>query len=374
MQVGSRVGPYEVLAKVGEGGMGEVYRATDTNLKRTVALKVLPEAVAADSDRLARFQREAEVLARLNHPNIAQIHGLEKSDAPGVAGVRALVMEFVEGPTLADHIARGPMALDVALPIAREIAAALEAAHEQGIVHRDLKPANIKVRSDGTVKVLDFGLAKALDHATDSFSVAGGRPPSADHLTQSPTITSPAMTRAGIILGTAPYMSPEQARGGHVDKRTDVWAFGAVLYEMLTGQRAFGGDDVSEVMASVLAREPEWSRLPAGVPPAIVAVIKRCLQRDRKQRVRDIGDVALALDGAFDVVDQTSRPHGQRTPLWRRVVPVALAAILAVVVTGVGAWLRWPAITPRAITRFEHILPEGRTLMMTQRPVTGDVA
>ena len=282
---GTRVGPYEVLELIGEGGMGEVYRATDTNLKRAVAIKVLPDTVVADADRLARFQREAEVLARLNHPNIAQIYGLEKFE-----GGTALVMELVEGPTLADRIAEGPLSLDEALPIAKQIAEALEAAHEQGIIHRDLKPANIKVRADGTVKVLDFGLAKAIDPAIGA--AFGDR-----RIANSPTITSPAMTQAGMILGTAAYMSPEQARGKIVDKRADIWAFGAVLYEMLTGRRAFAGDDVSDVLASVLAREPDWTRLPAGLSPQFVVYLKRCLEKDPKRRVRDIGDVSLALDG-----------------------------------------------------------------------------
>src|SRR6266508_2160172 len=224
--------------------MGEVYRATDTNLKRTVAIKVLPEAVATDPERLSRFQREAEVLARLNHPNIAQIHGLERS-----AGTTALVMELVDGPTLADRIAQGPILLDEALPIAKQMAAALEAAHEQGIVHRDLKPSNIKVRPDGTVKVLDFGLAKALEPAGAMSS----------SVTESPTMTSPTMmTGIGVLLGTAAYMSPEQARGKAVDKRTDIWAFGCVLYEMLTGARAFAGDEVTDTLAFIITREPDW--------------------------------------------------------------------------------------------------------------------
>ena len=232
--VGRHVGAYQIVSHLGTGGMGEVYRARDATLNRDIALKVLPELVALDLDRLARFKREAQVLAALNHPNIAAIYGFEESNpspGPGHAAVRALVLELVEGPTLADRIAHGPIPVDEALPIARQIAEALEAAHEQGIIHRDLKPANIKVRGDGTVKVLDFGLAKALDPA--------GSSPGA---TQSPTIT---VTGVGVILGTAAYMSPEQARGKAVDKRADIWAFGCVVYEMLTGHRAFGGDDVA---------------------------------------------------------------------------------------------------------------------------------
>ena len=218
---GTRLGPYEILAQIGAGGMGEVYKATDTNLKRSVAIKVLPASVAGDAERLARFQREAEVLAALNHPNIAAIYGLERS-----GNTTALVMELVEGPTLADRIAQGAIPIDEALPIAKQIAEALEAAHEQRIIHRDLKPANIKVRPDGTVKVLDFGLAKALEPAHPAIDA-----------TQSPTITSPAlMTGGGVLLGTAAYMSPEQAKGREADKRSDIWAFGAVLYEMLTGE------------------------------------------------------------------------------------------------------------------------------------------
>jgi eukaryotic-like serine/threonine-protein kinase len=240
---GTRLGPYAITASIGAGGMGEVYRATDTNLKRAVAIKVLPESVAADRERLARFQREAEVLASLNHPNIAAIYGLERSN-----GVTALVIELVEGPTLADRIAQGSIPVDEALPIARQVADALEAAHEQGIIHRDLKPANIKVRPDGTVKVLDFGLAKALDSPTTSKLDSS----------HSPTITSPAMmTGVGMILGTAAYMSPEQARGKAVDKRSDIWAFGCVLYEMLTGKRPFDGEDVNDTLANVLKIDPD---------------------------------------------------------------------------------------------------------------------
>jgi Tol biopolymer transport system component len=288
LTLGQRLGAYEVIASIGEGGMGHVYRAHDTKLNRDVALKVLPDSFLTDSDRLARFTREAQTLASLNHPNIAHLHGLEESGA-----VRALVMELVEGDDLSMRIARGAIPIDEAMPIAKQIAEALQAAHEQGIVHRDLKPANIKVRVDGTVKVLDFGLAKALEPG------AGSRRQADAEASALQTITSPAMTEAGVILGTAAYMSPEQAKGRVVDRRTDVWAFGAVLYEMLTGRRAFAGEDVSDTMARILMKEPDWGALPATVPPAVETVLRRCLQKDRNQRMRDIGDVSMALDGAF---------------------------------------------------------------------------
>ncbi len=252
---GTRLGPYAIAAQIGEGGMGEVYQATDTNLGRDVAIKVLPESVAHEPERLARFDREARTLAALNHPNIAQIHGLEKS-----GGTIALVMELVEGPTLADWIAQGAIPVDEALPVAKQIAEALEAAHEQGIIHRDLKPANIKVRPDGTVKVLDFGLAKAMEPASALGASAG------QALSQAPTITTPAMTQVGMILGTAAYMSPEQARGEAVDSRADIWAFGVVLYELVTGRRLFDAGNVSETLAAVLREDPTWDTLPASTP------------------------------------------------------------------------------------------------------------
>jgi serine/threonine protein kinase/Tol biopolymer transport system component len=334
--------------------MGEVYRATDTNLGRQVAIKVLPEAFAHDADRLARFEREARTLASLNHSNIAIVHGLERIDDG-----RALVMELVEGPTVADRIAQGPLPLDEAIPIARQIAAALEAAHEQGIVHRDLKPANIKVRRDGVVKVLDFGLAKALESA--------GAP---HPLVDSPTITSPAMlTRAGMVLGTAAYMSPEQARGKVVDKRTDIWAFGAVVYEMLSGRRAFAGADVSDVLASVLAREPDWTWLPANLSPVLVAFLKRCLQKDPRQRIRDIGDVTLALDGAFDRAVSSRPPPPASLSGWRRILPVAATGLIAVLITSLAAWGLWPREAARSPSRLEYLLPDGQLLQPTQRPV-----
>jgi len=353
---GTRIGPYEVEVLIGEGGMGKVYRSTDTNLKRPVAIKVLPESVATDAERVARFQREAEVLARLNHPNIAQIHGLERSGR-----TTALVMELVEGPTLADRIAQGKLATDEATAIAKEIAAALQAAHEQGVVHRDLKPANIKVRPDGTVKVLDFGLAKALEPA--------GTSPSSG--TQSPTVTSPAMmTGVGVLLGTAAYMSPEQARGRVVDTRTDIWSFGAVLYEMLTGKRAFAGDEVSDVLASVLAREPDWTLLPADLPPVAAAFIKRCLHKDRRNRVSAIGDVALALEGAFDgAAHSAALPRPMHRPIAQRVLPLVATAIVTLILAGLVAWRAWPAPEPRPTTRFDFALPDGQLRLGTQRPV-----
>jgi eukaryotic-like serine/threonine-protein kinase len=344
---GTRLGPYEVTAQIGVGGMGQVYRATDTNLKRAVAIKVLPESVAADAERLARFQREAEVLASMNHPHIAAIYGLERSD-----GTTALVMELVEGPTLADRIAQGPIPINEALPIARQIAEALEAAHEQGIIHRDLKPANIKVRPDGTVKVLDFGLAKALEPA--------GSLPDAS---QSPTITTPAMmTGVGVILGTAAYMSPEQARGKAVDKRADIWALGCVLYEMLTGQRAFGGEDVTVTLARVVEREPDFDALSPSVPARVRQALRVCLRKDSKQRLRDIGDVRLALEGAFETaVPQAAPPV--RVPQWRRVVLTSAAALLVgAVVAGTLVWLATRPV-PLRVSRL--LLAPSRTAALT---------
>ena len=276
---------YEITALIGVGGMGEVYKATDTNLKRAVAVKVLPALVAADVERLARFQREAEVLAALNHPNIAAIYGLERS-----SGVTALVMELVEGDDLSQRIAKGAIPIDEALPIAKQIAEALEAAHEQGIIHRDLKPANIKVRSDGTVKVLDFGLAKAIEGGGLAGRVGGG------DLANSPTLTSPAMTQAGMILGTAAYMSPEQAKGRVVDRRADIWAFGAVLFETLTGKRAFPGEDITDTIVSVVSKEPDWAMLPAATPDGLRRLLMRCLKKDARARLRDIGEARVQLD------------------------------------------------------------------------------
>jgi serine/threonine-protein kinase len=282
LQRATRVGHYEITAKLGEGGMGEVYRAQDSKLQREVAIKMLPLDLAADPERLARFEREAKLLASLNHPNIAAIYGLEES-----GGVRALVMELVEGPTLAERIARGPLQLEEALAIARQIAEALEAAHERGIIHRDLKPANIKLRPDGAVKVLDFGLAKAMEK--------GGGLPSGTQLAHSPTITAMG-TVHGMILGTAAYMAPEQAAGFAVDYRADIWAFGVVLWEMLSGRTLFGGETVSHVLAAVLKDEPHFADLPPGTPPAILDLLRHCLVKKPKQRLQSIGDARVVIE------------------------------------------------------------------------------
>jgi eukaryotic-like serine/threonine-protein kinase len=279
LEKGTRVGPYEILAAIGAGGMGELYRARDAKLGRDVALKVLPEAFARDAEHLARFQREAKVLASLIHPNIASIYGLEDSGA-----THALVMELVQGPTLADRIRSGPIPIDETLRIAKQITEALEYAHERGIVHRDLKPANVKLTSDDAVKVLDFGLAKAIEGDSESIDIA-----------TSPMISRMA-TLAGVRLGTAAYMSPEQAKGKAVDRRADIWAFGCVLYEMLTGRQTFTGEPVTDTLAAVIRAEPDWSRLPAGTPIRVRMLLQRCLQRDPKQRLQATGDAGISLE------------------------------------------------------------------------------
>jgi len=342
---GTRLGRYEIRSPLGAGGMGEVYRACDRRLNREVAIKVLPEVFARDSDRLARFQREAQVLASLNHPNIAAIYGLEESDS-----IRALVMELVEGPTLDDRLAAGSIPVDESLAIARQIAEALEVAHERGIIHRDLKPANVKVTTDDKVKVLDFGLAKVLTDNSD-----------AADLSNSPTMIKG--TAAGMILGTAAYMSPEQARGRAVDKRTDLWAFGVVLMEMLTGKRLFKGDTVSDVIAAVLTQEVDWTALPDATPQPIRRLLRRCLEKDRKSRLSDATSAKLesddALSGASD--DRTFENIAPSGHSWRRTLRVVLPAML---LTGlVVAFLVW-AVERRAPTT-------SRQLTLTIVPPTG---
>jgi eukaryotic-like serine/threonine-protein kinase len=327
---GSFIGPYRIDSLLGVGGMGEVYRARDTKLNRDVAIKILPPAFADEPDRLARFKREAQVLASLNHPNIAAIYGFEDSGS-----VHALVLELVDGGTLADRLGQPkgrPLPVADALGIARQIADALEAAHEQGIIHRDLKPANIKVREDGTVKVLDFGLAKLVESPAEP-----GRVPTA---TQSPTITTPAMTQAGMILGTAAYMSPEQAKGRPADKRSDIWAFGCVLYEMLTGKRAFDGEDVSDTLANILKSEPDLSSLPTDTPVAIQRLLNRCLQKDRLLRLQHIGDARLEM---LDVDAGTAAPGSAVAPSGRRRHLTSIGLATVAVVIGAFAGATWKA-------------------------------
>jgi serine/threonine protein kinase len=338
LALGSRLGVYEVRELIGAGGMGEVYRGHDLKLNRSVALKVLPDTFAQDPDRLGRFRREAQVLASLNHPNIGSIFGFEESD-----GIHTLVLELVEGPTLADRIADGQLSLDEAMPIARQIAEALAAAHSQGIVHRDLKPANIKCRPDGTVKVLDFGLAKAAIGDMASANV-----------TLSPTMTSPALTQMGIILGTAAYMSPEQVRGKPADKRSDIWAFGAVLYEMLTGKPAFAGDDVSYTLANILKTEPDWNALPAGTPSTIVRALRRCLEKDPNRRTHDISDARIDLEEKDHSVAATVGSTKPRLLTVERVAWVLLASSLAGVVT----YIELRTTPPPAVVRFQIGPPE----------------
>ena len=316
---GNRFGHYDVTALIGEGGMGQVWRATDTQLNRDVALKILPDPFAADPCRVARFHREAQILASLNHPNIAQIHGIEESE-----GAHALVLELVEGQTLADCIAQRPIPLDEALLIAKQIAEALEAAHEAGVIHCDLKPANIKVRADGTVKVLDFGLATTL--AGDRFDV---------DLSQAPTVTATTPgTRHGAILGTAAYMSPEQARGMPLDRRTDIWSFGCVVYEVLTARRAFPGDTLPDTLVGILEREPSWEALPDATPEAVSRLLRRCLQKHAARRTRDIGDARIELDEVVrgDRFDEGPTMRGAYEALrsWRSSAVSVVVACVAV--------------------------------------------
>ena len=341
LQPGSRVGPYAIEALIGSGGMGEVYKARDSTLNRSVAIKVLPSLLADDPDRLSRFRREAQILASLNHPNIAHIHGFEDS-----GGVAALVMELVEGPTLADAIAGHALTLADALAIARQIADALDAAHGQGIVHRDLKPANVKVREDGTVKVLDFGLAKAFALTTSSISEA----------VSVPTV-SVRSTEAGLVLGTAPYMAPEQALGKIVDKRADIWSFGCVLFEMLSGRRAFAGKDITETLSLVIGKDPDWTALPSKTPAPVVRMLRQCLHKDRGRRLADIADARLAIEDAMspssESHDAASGSRGGISTAWWRAAPwiLATASGSALVVLLAGSTPRTtPASAPLRLT------------------------
>jgi serine/threonine protein kinase/Tol biopolymer transport system component len=365
LAAGSTLGPYEILSPLGAGGMGEVYRARDTKLNRDVALKILPADFALDADRLARFKREAQVLASLDHPNIGAIYGLEDSE-----GVPALVLQLVEGPTLADRIARGPIPIDEALSIARQIAEALDAAHEQGIIHRDLKPANIKRRPDGVVKVLDFGLAKLLD----TTATVGEARPYSPGLTQSPTITTPAMTQLGMILGTAAYMSPEQAKGRPADKRSDVWAFGCVLYEMLTGRRAFEGDDVSDTLAAVLRGEPEWSAVPGSLSAPVTKLLEACLAKDPRLRVRDAATAIFVID-RFAGATETKEVLRRSSRTLTLVVGCATAAIVLLAPANFIHWREQPH--PSIPVAFEISPPAPNSVLanpLAMAPDGGSVA
>ena len=357
---GRQFGVYQVQELLGAGGMGEVYRAHDTRLGRDVAIKILPQVFTADPDRLARFEREARVLASLNHPNIGAIYGLEDAE-----GLRALVLELVEGETLADRLRRGPVPVAEALSLARQMTDALDTAHERGIVHRDLKPANIKVTPDGAVKVLDFGLAKA--------AAGDGAGPD---LTHSPTVTV-AGTRDGVILGTAAYMSPEQARGQAVDKRTDVWAFGCVLYELFTGRAVFARETLTDSLAAIVHDEPDWTRLPGNVPPAVRGLLRRCLEKDPKRRLRDIGDARIEIDDALQAPEQRAVPVPRRSGLARPRTSWLIATCATAAAAAVAAWaLRpgsdaTPSIEANVIERLTYdsglttmpaLSPDGRLL------------
>jgi len=373
LSAGTRLGTYEILGLLGAGGMGQVYRARDTKLHRDVALKVLPEVVADDDERLARFHREAQVLASLNHPNIAHLYGFDDA-----GGTHALVMELVPGPTLADRIAEGALPLRDALPIARQIADALETAHDRGIIHRDLKPANIKVKDDGSVKVLDFGLAKALAADTG----AGSADPA-----NSPTLTARA-TQMGMILGTAAYMAPEQARGRPVDRRADIWAFGCVLYEMLTGRRAFAGDDVTDTLATVLKDPPDWRGLPSDLPAAVQRVLRRCLEKDPRKRLSAIGDARLELDEPDDVRVAAAPAAPRRKIVGALIAAAAAGAIVTAVAIGVwrvpapgtpagsGTVMRTSMLAPESVVfspdpADSAISPDGKLVVFGSGSVSG---
>ena len=355
--IGTSISHYKVLEKIGEGGMGEVYRATDTKLNRDVALKILPEQFASDVQRMGRFQREAEVLASLDHPNIGQIYGIEDAEA---GATRALVLQLIEGPTLAEKIAQGPIPVEETLKFALQIAEGLEAAHEKGVIHRDLKPANIKVTPEGQVKILDFGLAKALEgEATDS------------SLSQSPTLTN-AATQAGVILGTAAYMSPEQARGKPTDRRADIWAIGIVLFEMLSGKRAFEGEDVSQTLAAVIMTEPDWSLLPLETPRPILQLLQRCLDREPHDRLQAIGEFRIAVSRyladpsgvmVYPTAEVVQAPR-------RRILPWVLATfVVATIVAVIATWNLKPTEPQPLTARFYHELPDDQTFTRTGRPL-----
>jgi serine/threonine-protein kinase len=347
LEAGTKLGPYEILSPLGAGGMGEVYRARDSKLDREVAIKVLPELFSRDPERVQRFQREAKVLASLNHPNIAAIYGFEVADKKNF-----LVMELVEGDTLSERLKDGPMPVEEALSVGKQMCEAMEAAHERGVIHRDLKPANIIITPEGSVKVLDFGLAKAMGPADER---------SGTEIANSPTITAD-FTRPGTILGTAAYMSPEQARGKPLDKRTDIWSFGCVLYECLGGRRPFAGETATDLIAKILEREPDWDNLPADTPPVVTALIQRCFRKDRRERLRDIGEAWVVLNGALSGelsgLALTGYAVAPRTPLIRRAIPWALCGILMVAVMLLLSGV-WRAAGPGATRPIRAIIEIG---------------
>jgi serine/threonine protein kinase len=355
MTPGTKLGPYEIITLIGAGAMGEVYRAKDTKLGRDVALKILPTSFASDPERVARFRRDAQVLASLNHPHIAHIYGFEEVNA-----TQFLALEFVGGDSLDQRMTRGAIPVDEALAIAKQIAEALETAHEQGIIHRDLKPANVKVRDDGTVKVLDFGLAKVLEPAASTVAA---------NVSASPTITSPAMTHVGVILGTAAYMAPEQAKGKPADRRSDIWAFGCVLYEMLTGRRAFKGDDVSDTLANVLKDEPDWSALPAATPVAIRTLLRRCVTKDRQQRLQAIGEARIVLD------DPAAEERGSRSASsssWITVGGWGVAVLAFTAALAVGLLYARKPIGDTPEIRFSLLPPENATFALQSPAISPD--
>src|SRR5262245_51308853 len=356
----ARFGQYEIRGSLGAGGMGEVYRALDTDLGREVAIKVLADDIAADPASQGRFEREARALAALNHPNVATLYGVERA-----GNSRALVMERIEGDTLADRLSRGPLAAAEALPIARQIAEAIEAAHARGIIHRDLKPANVKITVAGVVKVLDFGLAKAIE------------PRAASDLTSSPTFSDPAATERGVILGTTSYMSPQQARGQPVDRDVDIWAFGCVLYEMLAGRRAFGGDTASDIVASVLQREPGWSLLPASTPAAVTRLVKRCLEKEPPRRLRDIADARFAIEDALTSSASSAMAASERAANAKRRSRSPMAVAAAMLIVGAAAGMlgqralgtRASATPDAPVAVFGVTVPSGESLYLFSHPV-----
>ena len=338
--IGRQIGPYTIQARIGAGGMGEVYRAHDSNLGRDVAIKILPGVFSTDPERCSRFEREARLLASLNHPHIGAIYGVEDA-----GGSRALVMEFVGGEDLAQRIARGPIPVAEALPVASQIAEALDAAHEQGIIHRDLKPANIKVREDGAVKVLDFGLAKALDPRTSA--------PADVVSSLTPSVHG---TKTGVIVGTPAYMSPEQANGAALDRRTDIFAFGAVLYEMLTAQRAFQGEAAGDIVAAVIRAQPDWTRLPTDTPPGIRRLLRRCLQKDRHRRLQTAGDARIEIDEARSEPDEAQPVLVARSARRERWWLVAALVVLAVAITLGIAYMRTPAADIESVPLLDAVV------------------